>query len=101
MADYIPTTGPWDEDDFTRRSISTAPARPIASINGTVVSVCSPDALADLNVIITDRQGHVVYQQPHTFTAGETIDLPALEEGEYIIVLSLGRRYLLGEFEVE
>jgi len=103
VADKIPITGPWDDDDdISRRSVLTAPARPIASINGTIVSVCSPDTLTDLNIVITDTLGNTVFQQSYSFDAGETIDLPAsLEEGEYIIVISHYWRYLMGEFEVD
>lgn len=102
IADNIPITGPWDEDGISRRSVSVTPARPIASINGSIVSVCSPDALNDLNIVIADSVGNILFQQPYSFKAGETIDLPvSLEEGEYILVLSHGWRYLMGEFEVE
>lgn len=98
IADNIPITGPWEEGG-PKRSIT--PTAPIASINENVVSVCSPDALVDLHILITYNQGSIIFQQFYSFKAGETVDLPvSLEEGEYIIVLSHGWRYLMGEFEV-
>ncbi len=85
VADNLPITGSWDEEEFSRRSLSTAPARPTAGINGAIVSVCSPDALNDLKITITDLQGSIVFQQSYSFAAGETIDLPALEEGNILL----------------
>lgn len=100
VADDIPTRGHWDDEDYSRRS-TPAPARPEASINGSVVSIYSPDALDNLNVTITDLNGIILFRESFSFIQGENIDMPiSLNSGEYIIVMTHYWRYLMGEFEV-
>lgn len=100
VADNIPTIGVWEEDGISRQSF--APARPLADINGSILSIISPDALSDLNVTITDYDGIIIFQQSYSFAAGEEIELPvSLQDGEYILVMTHYWRYLMGEFEVK
>lgn len=96
-AKQIPTKGKWDDRGY--RTFCSAP--PEANINGNIVSIYSPDLLSNLDIVISDNKGNVIYQQTLSFESGEVIYLPVMfKEGDYIIRISRFWRYLIGEFEV-
>lgn len=98
--DNIPLTGTWADIDL--RSLKPAP--PQVDLEGNVLTITLPSPLANLNVVITDSEGNIVYQDSlSTLTPGAIFDviLPDVPESYQITFSHLRWGKLGGVFEIE
>ena len=96
--DDIPTQGRWDDEDY--RSITALP--PTLSINNNVLSIEFKDALGNLTIHITDKNGNIIYENMLSCAMGDIIDIPidGMQTGAYQVILSHKLGWLTGEFEI-
>lgn len=93
----IPTEGEWHEKG--NRSVTIMP--PTAFIDGNIVSLEFVAAIPDLQLVITDADGIIYYQEVIYAEVGD-YEIPyEIPEGEYTLLISYSRGYLKGSFTVE
>lgn len=88
-----------DERANDRRSVSVLPT---ASYDGNAICIYSYIGIENLQVVVKDEEGNVVYSNVALVPAGQTysfaIDATAGEE--YVLELTYGDKFLYGSFEL-
>lgn len=84
----------WERD---KRSLTIIPS---ASHDGNILYLSSDLSISDLQVIIRDENGNVVYSSTVVLSERMALVLP-VEAGNYSIELLYGEEYLYGYFSIE
>jgi hypothetical protein len=94
----IPVEGEWGNEQVP----SSAPARPVVSIDGNVLSIYLADALENLTVVIADSNGSIVYQDCISSNGSDYTCITGLDEqaGSYTITITHCYGCLSGMFTI-
>lgn len=90
--------GPWGGAESPRSFI---PAPPRVTIEGDFITIRLADALSDLDVVVYDVNGGIVYQDCISTPVGNYTKDIYLNPGGYKIVFTHDLGYRWGEFEIE
>lgn len=97
-ADRIPSKGKWGQEDV--RSITPAP--PVASIEGTTLTIECVHPLSNLTVQVKDNTGKVVYEENVSISTPQSYAIPLnIQNGEYTLSLIHYYGILTGSFVIE
>lgn len=83
--------------DLDNRSISSAP---VLSQDDNAIYIYSDKELDNLCIEIKDLSGEVIYSTVVTVPAGTEYptSIESLPEGDYLFVITQGRKYIVGNF---
>lgn len=99
QARVVENVGTWGND----RIRSYVPACPVVEINDNVLSIYLADALENLNIVVTDNNGNIVYQDCISSNGNgytHTIYLDEQPQG-YTIEITHFYGHLTGSFNVD
>lgn len=94
----VENDGNRDERGEDNRSLTIYPT---ASHNENILMLHSNACIENLQVLIIDTTGNVVYSNVITLIGESTLLLPNLSEGIYHLNLYYGDVYLYGNFKIE
>lgn len=82
--------------------LRSASILPVASHDGNTISIHSSIYIGNLEVVVKDKDGNVVYSDVTRIPAGQTYSflLNGVTGEEYTIELAYGDKFLYGNFEL-
>lgn len=88
------------EDSWKDEDNRSAFQSPSMSIDNNVIYIASDKELVDLCITIKDLSGNIVYNETATVLSGVEypVSVNDLPQGEYLISISQGKRYIVGIF---